>query len=100
MLADRARAVAYTGTLVAGLALYGLAFFLMLYVQNVLGLQSLRAGLAFLTFAVPLGAAAILSGHIVTRTGTRPTLLAGLLLAATGAAGLALQATATAHIQI
>jgi len=98
VLADRSRAVAYAVTLAVGLALYGMAFFLMLYCQDVLGDDSLTAGLTFLAIAVPLGAAAIGAGRAVTWTGTRPPLLAGLLLAASGACWLAAQATpATSH---
>src|SRR5262249_44333135 len=86
----RSRAVAYGITLAVGLALYGMAFFLMLYCQDVLGYDSITAGLTFLAVAVPLGAAAIGTGRAVTRTGPRPPLLAGLLLA-----GLLLAARAT-----
>jgi len=93
ILADRSRATAYGVTLATGLALYGMAFFLMLYCQDVLGYDSLTAGLTFLAIAVPLGAAAIGTGRAVTRTGTRPPLLLGLLLAAGGACWLAAQAT-------
>jgi len=98
ILTDRSRATAYGVTLTAGLALYGMTFFLMLYCQDVLGYDSLTAGLTFLAIAVPLGAAAIGTGRAVTRTGTRPPLLAGLLLAAAGACWLAAQAApATSH---
>jgi EmrB/QacA subfamily drug resistance transporter len=98
ILANRSRATAYGVTLATGLALYGMAFFLMLYCQDVLGYDSLTAGLTFLAIAVPLGAAAISTGRAVTRTGTRPPLLLGLLLAAGGACWLAAQATpATSH---
>jgi MFS family permease len=93
ILADRSRAVAYGVTLTIGLALYGMAFFLMLYCQDVLGYDSVTAGLTFLAIAVPLGAAAIGTGRAVTRTGARAPLLAGLLLAADGACWLA----ATSH---
>jgi EmrB/QacA subfamily drug resistance transporter len=98
ILADRSRATAYGATLTVGLALYGMAFFLMLYCQDVLGYDSITAGLTFLAIAVPLGAAAIGTGRAVTRTGTRPPLLAGLLLAAGGACWLAAKVTpATSH---
>jgi Na+/melibiose symporter-like transporter len=95
------RAVAYRVTLTIGLALYGMAFFLMLYCQDVLGYDSLTAGLTFLAIAVPLGAAVIGTGRVVTRTGARAPLLAGLLLAAGGACWLAAQATpATGHAEL
>jgi EmrB/QacA subfamily drug resistance transporter len=95
ILADQSRATAYGVTLTIGLALYGMAFFLMLYCQDVLGYDSLTAGLTFLAIAVPLGAAAVGTGRAVTRTGTQPPLLAGLLLAAGGACWLAAGATPT-----
>jgi MFS family permease len=96
ILADRSRATAYGVTLATGLALYGMAFFLMLYCQDVLGYDSINAGLTFLAIAVPLGAAAIGTGRAVSRTGTRPPLLLGLLLAAGGACWLAAQAAPAA----
>ncbi len=93
ILADRSRAVVYVVALIVGLALYALAFFLMLYFQNILGYDSLHAGLAFLALALPIGVAAVCMGRAITRIGTRPGLVAGPLTATAGALLLAIQAT-------
>ncbi|WP_179251301.1 MFS transporter [Enemella evansiae] len=97
VLADRARAVVYTVALIVGLALYALAFYLMLYLQQVLGYSSLQAGLAFLALAIPIAAAAIGMGRSIIRVGTRPGLIAGLLTAAVGALLLGTQAGTNAN---
>jgi EmrB/QacA subfamily drug resistance transporter len=93
ILADRGRAVAYGVTLAAGLALFGLTFFLMLYLQEILGYSSIQAGLAFLPLAGSVGAAAIIMGRVVGRIGPRPGVIGGPLLAAAGALWLATQVT-------
>ncbi len=95
VLADRPRATAYAIALIAGLCLYGLTFYLMLYLQDTLGYDTVTAGLAFLPLAVAIGATAIGMGRAVTRIGTRPGLMGGPLLAAGGSLWLATQTTPT-----
>jgi EmrB/QacA subfamily drug resistance transporter len=100
VLADRFRATAYVIALIAGLCLYGLAFFLMLYLQETLGYDIITAGLAFLPLALGIGATAIGMGRAVTRIGARPGLIGGPLLAAAGALWLATEATSSASYQM
>ena len=67
---------------------FGFQFFNALYLQRVLGFDSLQTGLAFLPAPVVLGAVSLfLSGRLTDRFGARPVLMVGL--AALGA-GLAL----------
>jgi len=67
----------------AGLLLGGLMFpmfvFLSLYMQQVLGYSPIRAGLAFLVIAVGIIASSGLAQGLVTRTGAKAVLVAGLL---------------------
>ncbi len=80
-------------TLVAGVLvmlgatgiLVGTFFLNSLYLQEVLGASALRTGLEFLPLAIVIGAGAHLAGRLLPRAGSRPLILAGLLLMAGGA---------------
>ncbi len=77
MLADRNRSGAYLIMLVLATAMFGIFFFLSIFVQSVLGYSAVKSGLAFLPFA---GTIVIVSGivsQLVARTGARPLMLAG-----------------------
>jgi EmrB/QacA subfamily drug resistance transporter len=83
LLRSRDRVGANLMMLGVGTTLFGVFFFLTLFVQNVWGYSPLRAGVAFL----PLTGAVLASSGVVTkllpRTGARPLLMAG----AAGTAG-------------
>jgi EmrB/QacA subfamily drug resistance transporter len=68
----------------AGAAMFGLFFFLSLYLQQVLGYSALEAGVSQLPLAGTLVVAAGLAGPLAEKLGTRPLLLAGLALFAGG----------------
>jgi len=68
-----------------GAAMFALWFFLSLYLQQVLGLSPLRAGLAFLPMTGTLAVTATLAPRLMARVGGRATLAAGMLLLALGA---------------
>jgi EmrB/QacA subfamily drug resistance transporter len=68
----------------AGAAMFGLFFFLSLYLQQVLGYSALQAGVSQLPLAGTLVVAAGATGPLAERFGTRPLLLAGLALFAGG----------------
>jgi MFS family permease len=72
-----------------GAALLSLFFVLSLYEQQVLHYSALRAGLTQLPLAITIIAAAGLASRLTSRTGLKPTLLAGLILFAAGLAWLA-----------
>ncbi len=65
--------------MIAGM--FGLLFFGTLYVQRVLGYDSLRAGLGFVPIAVVIAAISLgLSARLILRFGQRPVLRTGLAL--------------------
>ena len=88
LLADRTRAAAYLVTLAVGVGLYGVTFFLMLYVQGVLGFDAIAAGLGFLPLAVGIGVLAAAMGRLASRIGTGAGVILGPLVSAAGAAWL------------
>jgi EmrB/QacA subfamily drug resistance transporter len=67
-----------------GAAFFSMWYFLSLYLQNVLGFSALKTGLAFLPMGVTIIIGAQASSRIMPRTGVRPLLLAGTVLAACG----------------
>ena len=77
VLADRNRSGAYLIMLCIGTALFGLFFFLTLFMQNVLGYSAIRAGIAYLPFAIGVVIASTLASRLVPRIGARPLILAG-----------------------
>jgi EmrB/QacA subfamily drug resistance transporter len=64
--------------------LYSMFFFLSLYTQNVLGYSPLHTGLAYLPLTGGFMLAAALATPLLIRTGTRPVIVAGALIAAAG----------------
>ena len=77
-----------TGANVVGLlvamALFSMFFFVSLYMQQVLGYDALKAGLAYLPLAFGIIVSAGVASQLVTRVGFKPTLVAGLILTAGG----------------
>ncbi len=59
-------------------------FFLTLYMQDVLGYSPVRTGLSYLPVTAGVGAAAGTASKLMSRTGTRPILVAGTPVAAAG----------------
>jgi EmrB/QacA subfamily drug resistance transporter len=88
MFGDRNRAGSYAVMLALAAALFGMFFFLTLFVQDVLGYSPLRAGLAFL----PVSAAIIVAAHAASRAlprlGPKPLMVTGALLSVIGLAWL------------
>ena len=71
-----------------GAAFFSMWYFLSLYLQNVLGYSALKTGLAFLPMGVTIIIGAQASSRIMPRTGVRPLLLTGTVVAAGGFAWL------------
>jgi EmrB/QacA subfamily drug resistance transporter len=67
-------------------ALFPMWYFLTLYLQEVLRMPPIGAGLAFLPMALTIMACATLAGRLVGRFGVRPVLGGGLALMALGMA--------------
>jgi EmrB/QacA subfamily drug resistance transporter len=75
---------ANTVALLVAMALFAMFFFVSLYMQQVLGYDALKAGLAYLPLAFGIIVSAGVASQLVTRVGFKPTLIAGLLLTAAG----------------
>lgn len=82
------RSRALSGAAVIGLlfnfAFYGMIFTASLYFQQHRGLSALRTGLALFPAVAMTMFASILSGRLARRTGHRPLVVSGMLLAAAG----------------
>jgi EmrB/QacA subfamily drug resistance transporter len=77
VLRQRDRLGANLAMLVVGTAVFGVFFFINLFVQEVWGYSALRTGLAFLPLTAVLLAASGAAATLVSRIGARPLLLAG-----------------------
>ncbi|MFS0696521.1 MFS transporter [Streptomyces nitrosporeus] len=88
MFRDRNRAGAYGMMLSLAAAMFGMFFFLTLFVQNVLGFSPLRAGLAFLPVSAVIAVSAGLASRFLPRWGPKPFMVTGAVLAAAGLAWL------------
>ncbi|WP_043677933.1 MFS transporter [Streptomyces xylophagus] len=86
MFADRNRSGTYVIMLSLAAAMFGMFFYIVLFVQNVLGYSPIQAGLAFLPVTVVIAAGAGLSQQFLPRFGPRPFMLVGSTLAVIGLA--------------
>jgi EmrB/QacA subfamily drug resistance transporter len=77
LLRSRDRVGANLIMLSLGTALFGMFFFLTLFVQEVWGYSALKTGMAFLPVTVVMLAASLTAAALVQRVGARPLLLAG-----------------------
>jgi EmrB/QacA subfamily drug resistance transporter len=86
MFADRNRSGTYVIMLSLAAAMFGMFFYIVLFVQNVLGYTPIQAGLAFLPVTVVIAAGAGLSQRFLSVLGPRPFMLMGSALAVIGLA--------------
>ncbi|MGW2114419.1 MFS transporter [Streptomyces zhihengii] len=84
MFADRNRAGTYGIMLCLAAAMFGMFFFLTLFVQNVLGFSPIQAGVAFLPVSAVIAIGAGLASQLLPRYGPKPFMVTGALLAAAG----------------
>jgi hypothetical protein len=70
--------------LIAFAGFLALFFFLTLYMQNVLHYSAIQTGAAYLPLAFTIGISAGIASQLIARTGTRPLIVAGALIAAGG----------------
>ena len=75
--ADATQVIAWAG-------FFSMFFFVTLYMQNVLGYSQLRSGLAYVPVSVGIGVGSTVATKMFVRTGTRPIIVSGALLAAGG----------------
>ncbi len=85
LLRDRDRTGANLMMLCLGAALFGVFFFLTVFVQTVWGYSALKTGVAYLPMMAMIMVGSGVAAQLVARVGARPLLLAG---APTAAAGL------------
>ncbi|MEV2245621.1 MFS transporter [Streptomyces sp. NPDC049970] len=84
MFRDRNRAGTYGMMLSLAAAMFGMFFFLTLFVQNILDFSPLRAGLAFLPVSVIIAISAGLASQLLPRWGPKPFMVSGAILTAGG----------------
>jgi predicted MFS family arabinose efflux permease len=84
VLASRDRAAAYLISLCVVTAVFGMYFFMTIFVQQVLGYSPVRSGVAYLPMVAAIMAGAALSSQLVARIGARPLMTVGPLLVAEG----------------
>jgi EmrB/QacA subfamily drug resistance transporter len=75
--ADATQVIAWAG-------FYSTFFFVTLYMQNVLGFSQLESGFCYLPVSVGIAVGSTLATKMFVRTGTRPVIVSGALLAAGG----------------
>ncbi|MEV5686340.1 MULTISPECIES: MFS transporter [unclassified Streptomyces] len=84
MFRDRNRAGSYGMMLSLSAAMFGMFFFLTLFVQNILEFSPLQAGLAFLPVSVIVAVGAGITSQLLPRWGPKPFMVTGAVLAAVG----------------
>ncbi|MEU3254392.1 MFS transporter [Streptomyces sp. NPDC006997] len=86
MFADRNRSGTYVIMLSLAAAMFGMFFYIVLFVQNVLGYSPIKAGLAFLPVTVAIAIGAGLSQQYLPTLGPKPFMVVGSALVAVGLA--------------
>jgi hypothetical protein len=84
LLASRDRTGAYLIMLCVGTALFGMFFFLTVFVQTVWGYSALKTGVAYLPMMAAIMAMSGASAQLIPRIGARPLLIAGSATATGG----------------
>ena len=84
IFSNRSRSGAYLIMLCVGTALFGMFFFLTIFVQTVWGYSALKTGIAYLPIVAVIMVGAGVSTQLVPRIGARPLLLAASATATGG----------------
>jgi len=84
VLRSRNRTGAYLISLCIGTAIFGMFFFMTIFVQQVWGYSPVRSGIAYLPMVALIMAGAALSSQLVGKIGARPLMTVGPLLATVG----------------
>ncbi len=84
LVRDRDRTGANLIMLCVGAALFGVFFFLTVFVQTVWGYSALKTGVAYLPMMAMIMVGSAVAAQLVARVGARPLLLAGAPTAAGG----------------
>jgi EmrB/QacA subfamily drug resistance transporter len=84
IFSNRSLAASDATMLLVAAALFGVFFFCTLYLQQVLGYNALKTGVAYLPLSISLIAASGLASRVVDRLTPKPVLVGGLLIATVG----------------
>jgi predicted MFS family arabinose efflux permease len=84
IFSNRDRSAAFLILLCVGTALFGMFFFLTIFVQSVWGYSPIKTGVAYLPMIAAIMGMAGASSQLVGRIGARPLLIAGSTFAAGG----------------
>jgi EmrB/QacA subfamily drug resistance transporter len=84
IFSNRGLAVSDATLLVVAAALFGMFFFCTLYLQQVLGYDALKTGVAYLPLSLTLIAASALASRVVDRFTPKPVLCTGLVVSTVG----------------
>ncbi|MGW8352038.1 MFS transporter [Streptomyces wedmorensis] len=84
MFADRNRSGTYVIMLSLAAAMFGMFFFIVLWVQDVLGYSPIQSGLAFLPVTVAIAVGAGLAQRFLPSIGPKPFMVAGSAITAAG----------------
>ncbi|MFB7464987.1 MFS transporter [Streptomyces sp. NPDC056224] len=98
MFADRNRAGTYVIMLGLAAAMFGMFFFIVQFVQNVLGFSPIQSGLGFLPVTAAIVTAAGLSQRFLPRLGPKPFMVTGTALVGTGLTWLAFIRTDSSYL--
>jgi EmrB/QacA subfamily drug resistance transporter len=94
IFSNRRLSVADATLLVVAAALFGIFYFLTLYLQQVLGLSASETGVAYMPLSLTIIGASALASRLVDRFRPKPVLVAGLLITI---GGFVLLATLSGH---
>ena len=86
VILDRDRGAAYLSIGISGIGSFAVFLFLTYYLEDTLRFTPIETGVAFLPMVALLVAGAIVAGAVLPRTGPRPLVPPGALLAAIGMA--------------
>ena len=84
VLRSRNRTGAYLISLCVGTALFGMFFFLTIFVQEVWGYSALKTGIAYLPMVAMIMVASGVASQLVARIGARPLMITGSAIATGG----------------
>jgi EmrB/QacA subfamily drug resistance transporter len=84
IFSNRSLAASDATFLLVAAALFGMFFFLTLYLQQVLGFSALKTGVAYLPLTLTLIGASALASRLVDRFTPKPVLVTGLLVTTAG----------------
>jgi EmrB/QacA subfamily drug resistance transporter len=97
LFANASRSGAMVTRLLVVAGMFGMYYFLTLYLQRILGFSPLRAGIAFLPLSVTLFAVSRLAPRLMPRLGVKPMIIAGLLPAGGAMAWLSQVSASTGY---